>query len=224
MPAELLSVHEASRQYGKDRRTIQRKIARGELTKRTMKNGEIGIAVHDLETAFGAHVQGGGAPLAASQTPPAAPLAAGGRRAASGAITQDSHPLEIVVARLEASLELERQRRVDLEEARQREVAKQNDHIDTLRTQLDEANARAAAAHQESQNLHRQLADARRHETARLAPPSPMGNVINGDPAGDKPSERHNARTTKSSNISEPATTPKPEARTWWLARIIGRK
>ena len=211
MPAELLSVHEASRRYGKDRRTIQRKITRGDLKKRTLKNGDVGISVADLETAFGARVQGGGTPL---EMPPP-PLAAEGRHAARGGRRYAASSLEVERARLEASLEAERKRITDLEEARRREIQAKNDHIDGLVAELE-------AAREERKSLHLQIADARRHETerARLAPPSSPGDVIEGtsaeqpgatEPGTKKPPRRRSA-----------APSAKPEPRAGWWSRLFG--
>ena len=112
---------------------------------------------------------------------------------------------------------------------RRQVVQAQNEHIDSLRKELEQkareleaANHRAEAAHLENLNLHRQLADARRHETerARLAPPSSPGDVIDGaredqsaatEPGAKKPSRRRSA-----------APPPKPEQSVGWWSRLFG--
>ena len=223
-PEAIISVARAAELLGCTTRTIQRKIKGGELAKAIGTDGREGVLLKSIKAA---------------DSPPQMPPT-GDRRhdtmshatrhdvAATVAATRGRHvaphnpATAALIARLEASLEAERQRNTDLEQARAREVARQNDHIDSLRTELTAAHASAEAARQENLNLHRQLADARQHETerARLAPPSSPGDVIEGTPA-EQPGATESG-TKKPSRRRSAAPPAKPEPRAGWWSRLFG--
>ena len=239
-PETIISVAHAAKLWGCTTRTIQRKIKRGELQKVIGKDGREGFTQESLTAAFNTPThpdlsgRQGGDMSGATPRPVGATVAATGARHVAHLDPTNA----AVIARLEANLEAERQRYTDLEEARrreatsleearQREVARQNDHIDSLRTELAAANARAEAAHLENQNLHRQLADARRHETerARINPPTPSADILDNKPdimptklKSKKPDSRYHARNSPSTK----APTIKTKQPAGWWSKWFG--
>ncbi|MBF0548874.1 MAG: hypothetical protein HQM08_30930 [Candidatus Riflebacteria bacterium] len=231
MPPHHIPIAEAARRYGVNRSTIQRKIAKGELERIALKNGKVGVTLKSLEAAFGTPPQGAANAARTEQdaAPSAACRAAPRAAAASAALPSNA---AAAVATLRAELAAAVQRQTDIEEMRRQVVQAQNEHIDSLRKELEQkareleaANQRAEAAHLENMNLHHQLADARRHETerGRLAAPSPASPaiVIEGmaadQPAG-KPTRRR-IKARRSDARPAPATKPEP-SRPWW--RLFG--
>ncbi len=229
MPPHHIPISEAARRQGVNRSTIQRKIAKGELERVALKNGKVGVTIKSLEAAFGGMPQGA---ADAARTQQAAACRTVPHAAAAPAAPQ-AEEIPTTIATLRAELTAALQRQADIEELRRQVVQAQNEHIDSLRKELEQkareleaANLRAEAAHQENLNLHRQLADARHHETerARIAPPTPFADVIESKPEqppaeatkpnAKKSDARYRTRGPRPTGATPP--TPKPELAGWW--------
>ena len=222
MPEKTISLHEAHRRYGVALSTLRRKIKSGELTR--ARDG--GVTVASLKRLYG--------------EPESDPRTEGERSgiaprsgvvsllgAEGGALPPEHVAL---VATLQAKLEAADQAKANqaeahrreiaaFETARTREVAAQNNYIDGLRDLLEQA-------HEENKALHMQIADARRHETARLAPPSAHGPTIEGEEAADRRDDhgetRKRRRRDRPASSAAPAVAPKRGGGWFGLGRWFG--
>jgi len=194
MSKPTLSVSEAARRCGVDRTTIQRKIREGKLNRTTGKGGIVGVTLESLRQEypnFEANREaaaGGAVPHAVQHAAEGAvqhPSTAVPRRmrqgvrystpvqhAAEGQVITtkgDTLPPQIAarIAELEARLEEKGIQIAELKTAH-------DNHIKTLTAELERAHAK-------NDLLNMQIADARRHETARLQSPKPEAVTIDGD-------------------------------------------
>lgn len=154
MPATsslIISISKAARTYRVDRRTIQRKIAKGELEKRILKGGAEGVTVASLRRVFGdAPDAGATVPHSAAGDTTAAPHG----RLVRQAITEDA-AAQIAALRAELAGKAE-------------VIAAKDAHIGSLERQLDQA-------HTEKHDLQTALGRAQANLLAAQSPEAVRG-------------------------------------------------
>lgn len=209
-----LTISAAARQFGVNRRTIQRKIVRGELERIALNNGTVGVTVASLTRAF----QGAAAAAPAAATPRDTAAAAPQRHAAPGAAGDAATEVAALRAELAGAHAV---------------IAAKEAHLTDLRQQLTEAHTerrdlQAALSRAQTNLLVAQKPDAGHAlgHTAGEAPAVPVDVTPAPPPGRGHRTRARPARPAKASPAVSTSPTPPRPANGWWgrLRQTLGRQ